>query len=116
MSLDQIGPAAANVDRNFAGKAHAFNAGLEQVQIVDFDMLGNLDADVSFEPDYMEFLIRKFLRDPNLGVAGAFTDAEITIKQGQLRRRELRVPGLSTFPIRMFSETLVAMCPIEPGP
>ena len=30
----------------------------------------NLDADVSFEPDYMEFLLQKFAEDPQLGVAG----------------------------------------------
>jgi hypothetical protein len=33
-------------------------------------VIGNLDADVSFEPDYLEFLMRKFSEDPKLGVAG----------------------------------------------
>ena len=32
--------------------------------------MGNLDADVSFGPDYMEFLMGKFSEDPELGVAG----------------------------------------------
>jgi glycosyltransferase involved in cell wall biosynthesis len=59
-----------HLDRNFAGKVHAFNAGLEQVQAVDFEVVGNLDADLSFEPDYLEFLMRKFSQDPKLGVAG----------------------------------------------
>jgi len=57
-------------DRNFASKAHAVNAGLERVSSLQFDIMGNLDADVSFEPDYMEFLLRKFSDDPELGVAG----------------------------------------------
>ena len=57
-------------DRNFASKAHAVNAGLERVQSLEFEIVGNLDADVSFEPDYMEFLMRKFREDPELGVAG----------------------------------------------
>jgi glycosyltransferase involved in cell wall biosynthesis len=57
-------------DRNFASKAHAVNTGLEQVNSLQFDIVGNLDADVSFEPDYMEFLLRKFSEDPELGVAG----------------------------------------------
>ena len=57
-------------DRSFAGKVHAFNAGLERVRSLEFDILGNLDADLSFEPDYLEFLMRKFSEDPNLGVAG----------------------------------------------
>ena len=38
-------------DRSFAGKVHAFNAGLERVRSLAFEVIGNLDADVSFEPD-----------------------------------------------------------------
>ena len=63
------------LDRNFAGKVHAFNAGLERVRSVQFEIIGNLDADLSFEPDYLEFLIGKFAEDPRLGVAGTpFTE------------------------------------------
>jgi glycosyltransferase involved in cell wall biosynthesis len=63
------------LDRSFAGKVHAFNAGLEHVQSVPFEVIGNLDADLSFEPDYLEFLIGKFAEDPQLGVAGTpFTE------------------------------------------
>jgi poly-beta-1,6-N-acetyl-D-glucosamine synthase len=62
-------------DRSFAGKAHAVNAGLEQVRDLDFEVMGNLDADVSFDPDYMEFVVGKFAADPKLGVAGTpFTE------------------------------------------
>jgi glycosyltransferase involved in cell wall biosynthesis len=64
-----------HVDRSFAGKVHAFNAGLERVQLLEFEVLGNLDADLSFGPDYLEFLIRKFSEDLKLGVAGTpFTE------------------------------------------
>jgi len=58
------------LDRNFAGKAQAVTAGLEQLQSVQFEILGNLDADVSFEPDYMEFLMQRFSKDPELGIGG----------------------------------------------
>ena len=62
-------------DRNFAGKVYAFRAGLERVQSIDFDIIGNLDADISFDSDYLEFLIRKFDENPKLGVAGTpFTE------------------------------------------
>ena len=57
-------------DRNFAGKAHAFNAGLERVRSFQFEVIGNLDADISFEHDYFEFLLSKFAEFPRLGVAG----------------------------------------------
>jgi glycosyltransferase involved in cell wall biosynthesis len=63
------------LDRSFAGKVHAFNVGLQRVQAVQFDVLGNLDADLSFEPDYLEFLMQKFAETPDLGVAGTpFTE------------------------------------------
>ena len=58
------------LDRSFAGKVRAFNAGLERIQSLQFEVIGNLDADLSFEPDYLEFLMRKFSGDPKLGVAG----------------------------------------------
>jgi poly-beta-1,6-N-acetyl-D-glucosamine synthase len=62
---------SARQDRNFAGKVHAFNAGYESVRGLGYEIVGNLDADISFEADYLEFLLRKFTEDENLGVAGS---------------------------------------------
>jgi glycosyltransferase involved in cell wall biosynthesis len=59
-----------HLDRSFAGKVHAFNAGFERIHSLEFDVLGNLDSDLSFDPDYLEFLMKKFSDDPTLGVAG----------------------------------------------
>jgi glycosyltransferase involved in cell wall biosynthesis len=62
-------------NRSFAGKVHAFNAGWERVQSLQFDVIGNLDADLSFDANYLEFLMQKFSGDPKLGVAGTpFTE------------------------------------------
>jgi poly-beta-1,6-N-acetyl-D-glucosamine synthase len=62
-------------DRNFAGKVFAFNAGFERVQNLQFEFVGNLDADISFGPDHFEFILSKFAEDPALGVAGtAYTE------------------------------------------
>ncbi len=64
-------------DRNFAGKVYAFNDGFERLRRLPFQLLGNLDADISFGPDHFEFLISKFSNDPALGVAGtAYTQEE----------------------------------------
>lgn len=60
----------AHRDRSFAAKAHCFNRGYELVRDLAFDVVANLDADVSFEPDYLEFLLGKFSEDARLGVAG----------------------------------------------
>lgn len=58
-------------ERHFAGKVEAFNAGYDKVKDLDFDVVGNLDADVSFGPEHFEFLIKKMSENPQLGVAGA---------------------------------------------
>jgi len=55
---------------NFASKVHCFNAGYRRITQIPFDILGNLDADITFEPDYFEYLLTKFAEDQGLGVAG----------------------------------------------
>jgi biofilm PGA synthesis N-glycosyltransferase PgaC len=57
-------------ERQFAAKAHAFNAGCARLNGTKYDIIGNLDADITFEADYFEFLLREFAADANLGVAG----------------------------------------------
>lgn len=57
-------------DRTFAAKAHCFNAGYDRLRGSEFDIIGNLDADITFEPNYFEFLLGKFASLPKLGVAG----------------------------------------------
>jgi glycosyltransferase involved in cell wall biosynthesis len=58
-------------ERNFAGKVHAFNAGYAKAKELNPDVVGNLDADVSFAPDHFQFLLSRFAEDPELGVGGA---------------------------------------------
>ena len=58
------------IDRHFAAKVQAFNAGHKKLDGIDYDFIGSLDADISFEPEYFEFLMEKFKRNPDLGVAG----------------------------------------------
>lgn len=57
-------------DRSFAAKVHSFNAGYDRLKAVDHDVVGNLDADITFEPDYLAFLLGQFAEDTKLGVAG----------------------------------------------
>jgi glycosyltransferase involved in cell wall biosynthesis len=58
-------------ERHFAGKVLAFNAGYARVTDLAFDVVGNLDADVSFDKGHFESLLTEFGRNPELGVAGA---------------------------------------------
>jgi len=57
-------------ERNFAGKVQAFNAGYARVKSLDYEFIGSMDADLSFEPDYFEFLLGKFEGQPSLGLVG----------------------------------------------
>ncbi|MGE0645952.1 MAG: glycosyltransferase family 2 protein [Nitrospira sp.] len=57
-------------DRSFAKKVASFNAGFARVADLPYEIVGNVDADISFEQDHFEFLLGKFRTDPMLGVAG----------------------------------------------
>jgi hypothetical protein len=87
-------------DRSFAAKVHCFNAGLKALEGLEFDVIGNLDADISFDPDYFEFLMAKFAENPRLGVGGTpfvergrhydyrYTNIEHVSGAAQMFRRE----------------------------
>jgi biofilm PGA synthesis N-glycosyltransferase PgaC len=86
--------------RNFAAKVLCFNAGFERMRDIDYQVIGNLDADITFGPEYFEFLLGKFAEFPALGVAGTpfiengshydyrFTNIEHVSGACQLFRRE----------------------------
>lgn len=57
-------------ERHFAGKVVAFNAGYEKIIGLNYDIIGNLDADISFDEAYFEFLISRFAENEKLGVGG----------------------------------------------
>ena len=60
----------ARAQRDFTGKVKAVNAGRERVAALNYEVIGNLDADVSFDEDYFPFLLRKLADDPQLGLVG----------------------------------------------
>jgi glycosyltransferase involved in cell wall biosynthesis len=86
-------------ERHFGGKVLAFNAGYAQVKTLDFDFVANIDADISFEPDFFAFLLGRLSENPRLGLTGCafvegdsrydyrFTSIEHVSGQCQLFRR-----------------------------
>ena len=58
-------------ERHFAGKVHAFNAGYAKAKELNPDVIGNLDADVSIEPEHFFYLLSKFAENPEIGVGGS---------------------------------------------
>jgi biofilm PGA synthesis N-glycosyltransferase PgaC len=72
-------------DRQFAAKVTAFNAGYDRIKNQDYQIIGNLDADITFEKDYFKFLIGKFAEFTDLGVAGTpFVENNIRISSHDL--------------------------------
>jgi len=66
-------------ERDFAAKVRAFNAGYDRVKGLRYDIIGSIDADISFEPGLFELLLKKFGEDPQLGLAGApFAEANVS--------------------------------------
>jgi biofilm PGA synthesis N-glycosyltransferase PgaC len=64
-------------ERHFAGKVLAFNAGYERVKCLPYEVVASLDADISFDEGYFEFLLTKLSEDPGLGVVGTpFLDSQ----------------------------------------
>lgn len=56
--------------RDFAAKVYAFRAGQRRLSGLEYDIIGNLDGDVTLDPDHFAFLMSRFSEDPDLGVAG----------------------------------------------
>ena len=68
----QLEAVASSNKRNFASKVAAFNKGYALLKDMDYEFIGNLDADVSFNPDYFEKILQEFQRNPVLGIAGGW--------------------------------------------
>ena len=108
-------------ERHFAGKVAAFNAGYARVRNLGYDVIGNLDADISFDEEYLEFLLTKFADDPRLGVAGTpfregshqydyrFTSIEHVSGACQMFRRECFEEIGGYVPVKIGGIDLVAV-------
>ncbi len=58
--------------KGFASKVAAIHLGYDQLNGLDYDFIGNLDADLSFEKDYFEQILKKFTDNPRLGIGGGY--------------------------------------------
>jgi poly-beta-1,6-N-acetyl-D-glucosamine synthase len=67
---------------NFSSKVRAFNHAFALSGDLAYDFIGNIDADVSFGPDYFESILGHFSGNPKLGLAGGFLYENI---KGQIK-------------------------------
>ena len=70
--------------RNFGSKGLALERAVRFLHALRYDFIGNVDADVFFEPTYFEELLKAFERDPQLGLAAGFIHEE---QEGEFRNR-----------------------------
>ena len=70
IQLVKAGRSSTGGQKNFGSKVKAFRAGYEELNDTPYDFLGNLDADVTFDPDYFERILEKFRINTRLGLAG----------------------------------------------
>lgn len=56
--------------RNFTAQVHAINLGISLLCNLNYEFIGNLDADITLTPDYFERLIGRFASRSQLGLAG----------------------------------------------
>lgn len=101
-------------ERHFAGKVHAFTVGYSHIHNMEFDIIGSLDADITFEPDYFAFLLNKFTEYPDLGVAGTpFREGEVQYDY-RFSRKE-HVSGACQLFRRACFEDIGGYVPIKAG-
>jgi biofilm PGA synthesis N-glycosyltransferase PgaC len=81
-------------ERHFGGKAHAFKAAYATLRHLQFQAIGNLDADVCLDRDYFAYLLDRLAEDPALGITGT----------------AFREPGRTSYDYRFASDVNV------PGP
>ena len=56
--------------RDFGGKATCFNTGYARIKHLPHDVVACLDADITFDAGYFEFLLRKLAQESRLGIVG----------------------------------------------
>lgn len=105
-----------NNHRNFASKVNAIQTGYGLLQDVKYDFLGILDADVSFDPNYYEYIIQQFQQRPKLGIAGGLIS---DISGGKCVQWLTRLDSSVGGPIQMFRrecwENIGGYMPLERG-
>jgi len=101
--------------RDFSSKAYAIDAGYQIIKDQEFDYIGNLDADISFDINYYKNILHAFNGDNSLGIAGGMI-TELVDGRYEKQRADLNsVAG----PIQLFRrkcyENIGGYIPLKTG-
>ena len=73
-------------------KVSAIRSGFKRLGNITYDYYGNLDADITFKPDFYESLIAKFEKNSKLGLTGSFV---YNIHKGKLYKHSTNTKNVS---------------------
>lgn len=101
--------------RDFSSKVDAINTGYKLLKQEDYDFIGNLDADISFDRDYYEKILEKFKQNKNLGIAGGSRYDIYDGKREEVIRSRNSVMGAVQLFRRQCYEDIGGYLPLEGG-
>jgi glycosyltransferase involved in cell wall biosynthesis len=107
-------PLAPRPGRSFAAVVHNTEAGIRHLSCGDYAYLGLLDADVTFQPDYFEQLLKRFGANPKLGLAGGVV-IDVGLPRDRFPKNRIDVPGAVQFFRRECFDLLGGLIPIPEG-
>lgn len=106
----------AGSGRCFGSKVRAFEAGVRELEEVEYDYIGILDADITLGQTYYETVMRRMEREPRLGLAGGVRRYDL---DGRKRYRVLSKPwsvcGAVQFFRRQCFEDIGGFMPLKHG-
>ena len=104
-------------DRNFASKVYAINTALNYAKEnkLEYDFLGNLDADTKFTPNYYESILNEFENDSILGLAGGIFFENYKGKKIKVVLSNNSVRGAVQFFRRKCFEDIGGFIPLKNG-
>ena len=73
-----------DLERGTTAKVNALRCAYDEISQYDYDFIGNVDADVSFDSRYFERLLHHFRLNPTLGIAGGHI---YELQRGEFRPR-----------------------------
>lgn len=104
-------------NRGFASKVYALRSGIEHLGNIETEFIAHLDADISLDPTYFKEVLKRFQRDPDLGIGGGWYAEAVNGTFGVVPGNSPEsVPGcIQVFRRKCFEDIGGGLLPIEYG-